>query len=274
MSNHFETLARLGYAARGVVYLLLGGLALVSAFWGGQQADGSTEALSSLRDLPFGRILLGLVAVGLVGHILWRLAQGFLNADHVDDDAKGLIARAGNLVSGGANVFLALSAARMALGGSGGDQGGEQSASAWLLQMPFGMVLLGLAGAAVAAAGVVQIWRGLSRAYRKRIQLPAAHKSWLDPVCRFGLAARGALLAVIGGFLVHAAFTVSPQQAGGISQALDYVHALPFGPLLYALAALGLVAFGAYSVVEGLYREVQAPNAGKLGAALGQVGSH
>ena len=265
MPNHFETLARLGYGARGVVYILLGALAVTSAFWGGRQAEGSTEALSSLLALPFGRILLGLVALGLVGHILWRLAQGLLNADHVDDDFKGFVGRVGSLVSAGANVFLAMSAARMMLGGaSSGNGGGEEKASAWLLQQPFGLWLLGLVGLGVIAAGLVQIWRGISQDYRKRVHLPPSRKAWLNLVCRFGLIARGVLLAIIGGFVTYAAFTVSPGQAGGISDALDYIHALPFGPWLYGLAALGLVAFGAYSIVQGLYREVNMPDGGRL----------
>lgn len=268
MSNKFETLARLGYGARGVVYILLGGLALTSAFWGGERAEGSSDALSSLLELPFGRILLGLVAVGLVGHILWRLAQGLLNADHVDDDFKGFVGRVGSLISGGVNVFLALSAARLALGGGSGGDNGEEKASAWALQLPFGLVLLGLVGLGVIAAGLVQTWRGISRDYRKHVHLPPAHKGWLDAVCRFGLIARGALISIIGGFVTYAAFTVSPEQAGGISEALDYVHALPFGPWLYGLAALGLVAFGAYGIVQGLYREVDAPDTGKLSAAV------
>ena len=271
MSNKFETLARLGYGARGVVYILLGGLALTSALWGGQQAEGSSDALSSLLGLPFGRILLALVAVGLLGHILWRMAQGLFNADHVDDDAKGLATRIGSLISGGANVFLALSAARLALGGGSSSGDGEEKASAWLLQMPFGLLLLGLVGLGVIGAGLVQIWRGFSRAYRQRVHLPPAHKGWLDAVCRFGLMARGALFVIIGGFVTYAAFTVSPEQAGGIGEALDYVHALPFGRWLYGIAALGLVAFGAYSIVQGLYREVDAPEAGKLGAAARSV---
>ena len=92
MQDRFETLARGGYLARGVVYLLLGGLAVSSALYGGSDADGSSDALSSLLGLPFGRVLLGLVAIGLFGYVLWKLAQGLLNADHHDDDAKGLFA--------------------------------------------------------------------------------------------------------------------------------------------------------------------------------------
>ncbi|WP_338607131.1 DUF1206 domain-containing protein [Pelagibacterium nitratireducens] len=127
MSDHFETLARWGYAARGVVYLLLGGLTLTSAIWGGRDSNGSSEALSSLLGLPFGRILLGLVAIGLFGYVLWKLAQGLLNADNRDDDLEGFATRAGQLISGGANLFLTLTAARLALSlGQGGGGEGEE----------------------------------------------------------------------------------------------------------------------------------------------------
>ena len=270
MSNHFETLARLGYGARGVVYLLLGGLALVSATWGGGgDAEGSSDALSSLLALPFGRILLGLVALGLFGYVLWKMAQGLLNADDRDDDLEGFANRAGQLISGGANLFLALSAARLALS-LGGDSGsnGEETASAWLLQQPFGPFLLGVVACGVLAAGGIQVWYGASHGYRKRLSLPAAHAQWMDPVCAFGLVARGVVFAIIGGFLAYAAFTVSPEQAGGTAEALDYVHALPFGPWLYGVVALGLVAFGAYSVIEGLYRRIDAPGASDLRDAV------
>lgn len=271
MSNTFETLARLGYGARGVVYLLLGGLALSSAFWGGSGGEGSSEALSHVLGLPFGRILLGLIALGLFCYVLWKLAQGLLNADGRKDDIGGFINRAGQVISGGANLFLALTAAGMALsmgGGGGGEGGGEQAASAWLLQQPFGPFLLGLVACGVIAAAGVQIWYGASRGYRKRLSLPAAQSKWMDPVCALGLIARGAVLAIIGGFLFYAAFTVSPEQAGGTAEALDYVHGLPFGRWLYGVAALGLAAFGAYSVIEGLYRRVDAPGMGDLKRAV------
>lgn len=269
MHNKFETLARAGYAARGVVYLLLGGLALASIVWGRARPDGSTDALSSLLQLPFGQLVLGLVAIGLVGHILWRLAQGLLNADGVKDNLQGWIGRAGSVVSGLTNLALAFAAGNLALGHGQGDGGsGEESASTWLIGQPFGVWLLGLVGLGVVAAGAVQIWRALSHHYRDRISLPPAHKRWLDPLCQFGVSARGALFIIIGGFLVYAALTVSPAQAGGLADALDYVYELPFGPWLYGLAALGLLAFGAYGIVEGLYRRIDAPDGLDLRAAI------
>jgi hypothetical protein len=258
--NRFEVLARAGYGARGFVYLLLGAVAITSALWSGD-AEGTSGALSGLLGVPFGRILIGLVAVGLLGYVLWKLAQGLLDADHVGDDAKGFFTRAGHLVSAGANVFLLLTAANLALGrGSGGEGNGEESASAWLLQQPFGPYLLGMAGAAVIAAGIIQVWYGASGAFRKRLSLPAQHESWMDRICRFGLIARGVVLAIIGGFLGYAAFTVSPDNAAGTAEALDYVHSLPFGPWLYGIIALGFLAFGAYGVVQAMYRSIDAPS--------------
>jgi hypothetical protein len=259
--TNFETLARAGYGARGIVYLLLGAFALTSAFWPHGNAEGTSGALSSLMGLPFGRILIGLVAAGLAGYVLWKLAQGLLNADDVDNDAKGMLARAGQLVSAGANLFLLLMAARLALnGGAAGSGEGEEKASAWLLQQPFGPFLLGLAALAVIAAGVVQIWYGASGAYRKRLKLPARHKGWMEQLCRFGLVARGVVLSIVGCFLGYAALTISPDRAAGTAEALDYVHALPFGPWLYGTIALGLVAFGAYGVIEARYRSIEAPS--------------
>ena len=256
MSNKFETLARAGYAARGVVYVLLGGLALTSAFVGGETED-SSSAMSSLLQLPFGRILLGAIAVGLAGHILWRLAQGLLDADNVGTDAKAVAGRLGSLVSAGANIFLALTAARMAIGESSGgsEGGGEEEASAWLLQQPFGGVLLGLVAAGVIAAGCVQIGKAVTRKYRERLTLSSSQRL-LDTMCFFGLIARGTLIVIVGLFVGYAAMTFSPERAGGISDALDYVHSLPFGPWLYGLAAIGLVAFGGYSIVQARYRRM------------------
>ena len=259
--NRLETLARAGYSARGVVYLLLGAFALTSAFWGGGTEDTS-GALSGLLDLPFGRILVGLIAFGLLGYVLWKLAQGLLNADGAKDDAKGFLARAGQLVSAGVNLFLMLTAARLAISGGGGSGGGngEESASAWLLQQPFGPFLLGLVACGVMAAGAVQIWYGASGGYRKRLSLPQAHRSWMERVCQFGLIARGVVIVIIAGFLFYAAFTVSPEQAAGTAEALDYVHNLPLGRWLYGLIALGLVAFGAYGLIEARYRSIDAPS--------------
>lgn len=262
MGNKFELLARWGYAARGVVYVVLGALAV----WGAGSSATTQNALSTVLAQPFGRILLGAVAIGLIGHVLWRLAQGVLNADHVKNDAKGIIGRLASVGSGVVNAVLAFTAATMALGSGSGSSGsgGESEATASAMQLPFGNIIVGLVGAGLIVGGLVQVWRGISKEYQKRIKLPAAHETVLHAICAFGLTSRGLLLAVTGGFLIYAAFTVNPDQAGGLSDALDWVHSLPFGAVLYTLAAVGLIAFGLYSGIQARYRQVDAPDAGDL----------
>lgn len=262
--SKFELLARAGYGARGIVYFLIGGLALLSAF-GGQSGDAgatdSKDALATLLEQPFGRLMLGVIGLGLVGHTLWRFAQALLNADHVDADLKGYVTRAGHFVSGITHIGLAVFALQLALrsSGSGSQTGGEDSWTAWLMQQPFGRYLVGAVGLAVIGAGIVQAYRGITAKYKKRVHLPPAHAGLLEKICGFGLCARGAIFIVIGGFLLYAALTVQPEQAGSIEEALGWIRGLPFGALLYALVALGLVAFGVYSVIEALYRRIESP---------------
>ncbi|HZY67778.1 MAG TPA: DUF1206 domain-containing protein, partial [Devosia sp.] len=99
----------------------------------------------------------------------------------------------------------------------------------------------------------------------------AEHETVLHGLSVFGLAARGLLLAVTGGFLVYAALTVDPQQAGSLTEAMDWVRQLPFGAILYTLAAAGLVAFGIYSFIQARYRVVDAPRGTELKQTLRKI---
>lgn len=267
MERIFEFLARCGYGARGVVYGLLGVLALMGVAAGGETDNGPKGALSTLLGQPFGRLLLAGIALGLVGHVLWRLAQALLNADHQKDNARGYLVRTGNLVSGLANLSLAIAAGSLAIGAGGGSDDGQQGVARWLMQLPFGLQLLGLAGAALSVAGLVQIWRGVSGKYGKRIELPHRSGGLLPTICVLGLTARGTLLAISGGFLIYAAITLDPEKSGGLAAGLDWIRQLPFGGYLYALAALGLIAFGLYSFIEARYRQVDSPDVSDLKSA-------
>jgi hypothetical protein len=263
-NNKFELLARSGYAARGVVYLLLGGIALVPAVIGSGEAS-SEGALTALLGQPFGRIMLALVAIGLAGFVLWRLAQSIFDADGRGRDAKAYGARAALLVSGISNVALALLAAQLALGmGGSGSGGGGESWTAWLMQQPFGRWLVAIVAVGIAGAGLAQIYRGAAGKYRDWIRLPASHDKLLAPLCAFGLCARGAVFLVMAGFFFYAAITVDPEQAGTVPEALDWVQQLPLGRLLYALAALGLASFGLYNLIQARYRRVDAPSVAEV----------
>lgn len=258
--NGFEVLARAGYGAKGVVYILLGGLALSSAVGGGAAEDSPQGALSQLLGAPMGRAILAAIAVGLAGYVLWRLAQAVLDADDHGTDAKGLATRGGQLASAIANGALAATAAGLALGGGGRSGSGSESLVAMVMSQPLGQSLVGIGGAVFAGAGVGQIWHGIVRGYEDRIAIPADFKTVLDPLCQYGLIARGLLFVLIGGLVVYAAITVSPENAGGLRDALDWLHGQPYGAVLYGVMAAGLVAYGGYAIVQAVYRRMNPPD--------------
>jgi hypothetical protein len=264
----FQWLARFGYAARGIVYVLVSGLALYSSVGGGGDPD-SKSALQAVFEQPLGRIWLGLIAVGLLGFIAWRLTQALANADGHPDTLKGFGVRVGLLISAVVYSSLALYAANMALsigGASGSD--GESQLSAWLIEQPFGRYLLAGVGIAVVGAGIAQIIKGVGYGYHKYLTIPSTAGTAIDWICVYGLSARGVVFLITGVFFFYAAFAVDPDQAGGIAEALAWVRQLPFGAILYAVAAFGLLAFGLYGFVEAVYRHIRPPPVAAPGDAV------
>src|SRR3954471_15401877 len=154
-SDRFEWLARLGYAARGVVYLLVGWFAMMAAIGSGQPID-TKGALREILLQPFGKILLAIVALGLISHAVWRVAQSWLDLDRHGGNAMGLAVRGGLLASAAIHVALALFALSLVLNwqgpGSGGNGGETQDWTAWLLGRPLGRWLVGGVGIAVLGA--------------------------------------------------------------------------------------------------------------------------
>ncbi len=265
-----RTFARAGYAARGVVYLIVGGFAVLAALGGG--GGGTTDAKGALRELleqPFGQVLLGLVAAGLLAHALWRLLQGIFDADDHGRDAKALAIRGSLLVSAVVHAGLAAYAASLIVGAGSGSGGGSGNSglARWLLEQPFGPWLLGAVGLAVIAAGAGQVWRGVSGKYRRTLSLHAYSLQRLTPVCVAGLAARGLVLAIVGLFFVIAAVEVDPSEAGGLSEALSWLRGQPYGSGLFLAVAVGLFAFGCYSLIEAACKRIGDVELSKRAAA-------
>jgi hypothetical protein len=264
----FERLARFGYAARGIVYILIGGMALLTSFGGGE--PDTKTALQLVLEQPLGAIWLGLIGIGLIGFVLWRVVQAIFNTDRHASDAKGYAVRAALFVSAATYAGLALYAMEQALDvGLGGSQaGGEKSWAAWLMQQPFGPYLVGMVGIAIIAAGVAQIVKGMKKSYLKYFSPDWKRRSVLNGICMYGLAARGAVFLIFGGFFIYAAVAVDPSQAGSLAEALAWIRQLPFGSILYALVALGLFAFGAYGLIEARFRNIAPPTLSEARHAL------
>jgi len=254
-------LGRFGYAAKGVVYGLVGVLAVLAAGGRGGQTTDTKGALGTLVGAPPGRVLLALVALGLIGHAVWRWVQAALDTEHKGTDAKGIAARVGYAAIGVGYVSLALAAMRLAMG-TGGGSSGDQSAQDWtarVLQQPFGRWLVGLAGLAVIGVGAYQLYRAYTAKFREKLNLgemSATEQQWVVRIGRFGFAARSVVFAIIGGFLVVAALQARSEEARGLGGALDVLAQQSYGPLLLGVVALGLVAYGAFMFAQARYRRM------------------
>ena len=256
-----EGVARSGYAAYGVVYVLVGVLSVRAAFGGGGKTAGQEGALQTILLALLGRALLGLVALGLLGYAVWQLFQGVLDPDNEGGDAGGVIKRADHVVNGLFHAALAVSVGRVALGTGGGDSGGgPDDWTATLLQQPLGRWLVGAVGAAVFAIGLFQLYRAYDARFMEKLkpgEMGPREKRWTRRAGRLGHAARGVVFLVIGVFLVQAALQFDAQEARGLGGALSALAAQPFGPYLLGLVALGLVAFGLFMFVVARYRRIR-----------------
>lgn len=254
-----ERAARIGYAAKGVVYVLIGGFSAAAAFTASDH-KGSSGVLETIIRQPFGRLLLAIVGLGLVGYAVWRLVQALFDPERKGTDLKGLTLRGYYLVSFLVHGALVLAAARMVLGQSSSAGGGSPSGdTAFLLSQPFGRLLVGTVALAILGSAVYQFRRAYAVEFRKRLALHRVSyrtARWLIRLGRFGLAARGVVFAIIGGFLAVAAWQANPSEARGLPGALRTLETSVAGPWLLLVVALGLCAYGAHQFVKARYRRI------------------
>lgn len=260
VASWIETLARVGYASRGVLYMIIGALAITLALGSGGATTGSRGALQTIADQPLGTVALVVIALGLAGYAVWRISQALANPEHLGSDAKGIVRRLGYAMRALIYGALAITAARLVMGSSSGDSSGRtDSLTARAMELPAGRWLVGLAGVAVIAYGIyrlVQAWRADIGKHMRLGDVSADTRRWIINVSRFGIAARGVVFAVVGWFFVQAALQHDPSEAGGVSEALSTIAGESYGPWLLGVVALGLVAFGVHSLLQAKYRRI------------------
>lgn len=257
-SDGLRTLARFGFAAKGVVYSILGVLAVMAAtgLSGGRTAD-KQQVLQTVQEMPLGRWLLGLVAFGLAGYVVWRLVQAIRDTEGKGNGAKGIATRLGYVISALAYAVLAFIAGKAAFentSANAGSGGTRQSMVAKLLEQPYGQWLVGAIGLFVIGIGVYQLIRAYSGSFAKHVnssQLPASQQRLVYRVGQLGYTARGIVWGILGYFLVQAAMNANAQEARGTEGAFDFLAGMGQAPLL--IVALGLVCYGLYMLVRAKY---------------------
>jgi len=260
LDQQLKRWARLGYSARGVIYLVIGGLALLAALGerGGKTTD-SKGAVLKLLEQPFGSVLIFLLIVGLLGYSTWRLIQCFKDPDGHGSTGKGLAVRFGLLISAVTHLLLAVWAAKLLMGN--GD-GSSPNAGSSFLTTDLGQIALGIAGIGVIATGFAHIYKGVTARFERYMTIPADKRNWARPVCQFGLIARGVVWLIIGWLFIKGAGLAKGGEIEGTAEALQVLREQYYGPWLLGIVAAGLFAFGIYCLMEAAYRRINTSVAG------------
>lgn len=247
-ANTFELLTRVGFAARGIMYMLVGYLAL--RLGRTEDGAGALEWMSS----GSGRIVLIAMAIGFLAYAIWRLSEAAIDSEGHGSDAKGIAARIGGAISGIIHISLAWLALTLSTGGGGkrGDTA-EQSAST-ALALPGGELALIVAAAILLGVGAYQLVKAVKLGFLKHLDPQVAGQSWIAWLGRGGYLARGVVFAVMAVFLWRASRQDTAEAAGGMDQALDVMPAS-----MQMVVAAGLLMFGIFSLVEARYRRINDP---------------
>ena len=255
-----ERFARVGFAAKAVLYGIVGALALRAAFGAGGRTTGSEGALTTLVRQDWGAIVLIVMALGLFGYAAWRVTEAILDPERKGHDAKGIALRVSYAARGVFHAALGVQAVRMAMGMGASTGRSAESLTARALEAPMGTWLVVATGLFIAGYGLYQLYRAWKAKLSRQLDLSRLSGevgAGVIKICRLGIGARGIVFAVIGGFLIRAGLDRNATQAADTGQALSVIGQQPFGTWLLALVAVGLLAYAVYEIVQARYRIIR-----------------
>lgn len=253
-------LARAGLVARGVLYLIIGWIAIQVAFGQSSQQADQTGALHLLGRNPAGQVALWLLAVGFAAMCVWRLTEAAFGAAEDDGDkATTRLASLGRAVIYG---FIDFGVLKYAIGVGGPKSSDQQSVdlTATAMRHPGGRAAVVVVGVILAATGLAMAWSAARTKFLKKMNtsdMSPRTRQVVTWIGRIGGVARGVIFVTSGIFLIIAAADFQPQRAKGVDSALRALARTPLGPWLLLVVAIGLVLFGVFSCCEARWRKVQ-----------------
>jgi Domain of Unknown Function (DUF1206) len=260
-SGWYAVLARAGLLAKGVSYGIVGVLAIKLALGDGGKATSRQGALQSLAHSTFGKVLLILLALGFASYAIWRFVQAYAERGDDSSAAKTWGKRAGYVGRGLIYAGLTYSTVHI-LAGSGRQQSQTQKAhhtTAAIFSWPAGRWIVGIGGAAIAAAALWNLYRGLSRNFENKWEtgrMSERERKWGGRAGMAGHLARSVVFGLIGIFVIKAALNYDSKDAIGLDGALRKLANASYGPYLLGLTAFGLICYGLYCLVDARYRDV------------------
>lgn len=263
-----EKLARLGFVAKGVLYMTIGALATAAALrlgstpaasHGTHGAIGQRGAMGALLQAPAGRVLLVVIAIGLFGYAIWRFIEAARDPFHTGDKKKRIAKRIRSAALGVIQVALGLSALKIAFGHVEAAADGQATThwTARALTTPGGTIALWVIAAGFVGYGAHQIYKAWKAKLSKELELgrlSSGTRRFVIGASRFGIAARGVVFATTGVLVARAVQHRNPEQVKGIKASL--LELLALGRWPFAIVAAGLVAYGIYQMINARYRRI------------------
>lgn len=251
----FTWIARIGFVGRGVVFLILGGLALAAALSGNSRPVGTAGALNKVTSIPAGSLLALIIALCLLCFAALRVIEAADDVYAYGDDLRGLARRAALGLAGLFYAVVGLAGTSIVLAGRYAPSNDQtvRDWTAWALSMPLGRWLVGVTGAVILSIGIGLAAAGLRGKFKRRLRLWEKGSTLVTLLGAVGFLARSLVFILIGAFLMFAAIQARPDDAQGFGGALNALRGQPYGDILLFAAAAGLVAFGIFGVAEAYY---------------------
>ncbi len=257
MNNTLKSIARTGYAAKGIIYGITGVLTFLAAFNMGGQRAGKLKVLDFLEKQTFGNILLVIIGLGLLAYATWRFIQAFKDPENIGNQKKGKLKRTAFAVSGLIYLGLSISAFMSVIGSSSSNNGSSAKNSSFLAS-DMGLIVLGIVGVIIIGVGIYQFTKISKDKFEKKFSQKALseekRRKTLYNSAYLGLASRGVLFLIIGFFAVKAAFSANPNEIKTTTDAFTFLEKSSYGSWLLGIVAIGLVAYAIYTLMLSKYR--------------------
>lgn len=248
---------RLALATQGALYVVMGFLAVALSRGDGDSAASQKGAIASVARQPFGRVLLVVLAVGLLAHALWRLVLA-VRGEPGDEDGGSVAKRVGNLWRVGVYVSFTVAAVRILTRSKGGGGDNAKKSTALVLGWPGGRWLVVAVGLGILGAAGWNAYKGIKRKFADNLDLSSLDERRCRAVRTIGVAgylARAFAFALVGWFLIKAGLQHDAKETEGLDGSLRRLAATNYGPTLLLFLALGLVLFGAFRFLDAAYRK-------------------
>ena len=257
MNNNLKNIARTGLVAKGIIYAIIGILTFMAAFNMGGQKAGKLQVIDFLEKQTFGKVLLIIVAIGVLCYAFWKFTQAIKDPENIGDDKKGTVKRIAYFISGllylGLGVLAFLDAIDTA-----NSSGGSSGKSSSFLASDVGLIILGIVGVILIGLGIYQFTRIKEDKFEKKFSSKALsekkRKKTIYNSAYFGLASRGVIFLILGFFAIKASYTSDPDKIKTTSDVFSFLEDSSYGMYLLGVVSAGLIAYAIYTFMLAKYR--------------------